>query len=352
MKSVCVLLLLVIAWLRLPAQCIGYDSNPPQLRHVTVTCLTTKDPVSAIVTFRYILRNDRRSTGCIERFQLDIKRADDTQSLTDSGLVNVSRHVDRTALSDPHAAKVVPVGIPVLPTVKGATNAWWAGFSIAGEVDWIRGFPKYLLEPGMELDSLILITYGLPGPRAFIVTPKYDPVPDTTKQETTEEEEHAFAQLLDLIRVKGITIGPTAPPISFVPITWIDTLLSYAQQSTDLGWLGKGRDDDCDDDERPESGIVKNIELRLQKAKRELTKGDSVQGRKELEKLVQKVERIRKRSQEEEKKHKRDRWEKDSNVIMTGEAYALLKYNTEYLIDRLPEKSKNEKDDKDKKPKK
>jgi hypothetical protein len=39
---------------------------------------------------------------------------------------------------------------------------------------------------------------------------------------------------------------------------------------------------------------------------------------------------------------------------MTSEAYALVKYNAEYLVDRLPEKSKHSRgdDEKDKKPKK
>ena len=155
------------------------------------------------------------------------------------------------------------------------------------------------------------------------------------------------------MKFRGVSIGPTAPPADFAAMAFLDTLLSYTRQSADLGWLGKGRDNDCDDDERPDDGIVKNIELRLQNAKRELTEGDSVQARKELEKLLQKVERTWKRSQEEEKRHKRDRWERNDNVIMTSEAYALLKYNSEYLIDRLPDKSKHgREDDKDKKPKK
>ena len=140
----------------------------------------------------------------------------------------------------------------------------------------------------------------------------------------------------------------------FSALVWLDTLLSYTQQSAELGWLRRGQDNDCDDDERPGDGVVKNMELRLQKAKRELTRGDSVQARKDLEKLAQKVERIWKRSQEEEKKHKRDRWDRKEDVIMTSEVYALLKYNTEYLIDRLPEKSKHGRgeDERDKKPKK
>ena len=139
------------------------------------------------------------------------------------------------------------------------------------------------------------------------------------------------------------TLGPADPPSPFIHLDFVDTLLSYTRQSAALGWLGKERDNDCDDDERPDNGVVRNIEQRLQKAKRELTKGDSVQARKELEKLVQKVERIWKRSEAEEKKQRRDRWEKRDKVIMTSEAYALLKYNTEYLIERLPGERKKKK---------
>jgi hypothetical protein len=137
------------------------------------------------------------------------------------------------------------------------------------------------------------------------------------------------------------TVAPTVPPIPSIHPAFLDSLLSYTRQSAELGWLGKRWDDDCDDDERPDDGITKNIEQRLQKAKRELTKRDSVQARKELEKLVQKVERIWKRSEAEEKKQRRDRWEKRDKVIITSEAYALLKYNTEYLISRLPERSRH-----------
>jgi len=149
-------------------------------------------------------------------------------------------------------------------------------------------------------------------------------------------------------RVVRKTIGPISPPASFVALSFLDTLISYTRQSAELGWLGRSRDDDCDDDERPDDGITKNIEKRLEKTKKELSKGDSTKARKELEKLVDKVERIWKRSQDEEKKHKGEQRERKQDVIMTGEAYALLLYNTEYLIDRLPD-GKEKKGEKEKK---
>ena len=120
----------------------------------------------------------------------------------------------------------------------------------------------------------------------------------------------------------GKTISPVIQPIPFNGFNFLDTLLSYTRQSAALGWLGRNRDDDCDDDERPDDGVVRNIENRLQKARRELVRGDSVKARRELLKLVRKLDRLQRRDER----------------VMTSEAYALLKYNAEYLIERLPER--------------
>jgi hypothetical protein len=234
----------------------------------------------------------------------------------------------------------------------GEKMRWVTYYDTTG-LDVLEFPPRSVILPGEEL-SFSFEARGLPGIGQFWAA-GWAPWYFTEEQEDSliragypEDDLHPTDDKF----FKGITIVRKNPPEPLVHLAFLDSVSSYARRSAELGWLGKSRDNDCDEDERPDDGIAKNIELRLQKAKRELVKGDSVQTRKELEKLVQKVERIRKRSQEEEKKHKRDRWEKDSNVIMTGEAYALLKYNTQYLIERLPEKSKNEKDDKNKKPKK
>jgi hypothetical protein len=119
------------------------------------------------------------------------------------------------------------------------------------------------------------------------------------------------------------TIGPKSVPDPFIAITFLDTLLSYTRQSVQLGWLKNGKDNDCDLDEKPDDGVVKNLENRLLKARNELNEGDTVKASpigasRELEKFIKKVERISKRSD-----------------VMTGEAYALLKYNAEYLLERL-----------------
>ena len=230
---------------------------------------------------------------------------------------------------------------------------WVTAYDTTGR-DILEGPPMSAILPGERI-SFSFEARGLPGIGLFWAegwAPWYFTAEerDSLLREGYPESD---LQLSDDNSFKGVTVVRRSPPEPFVPRIFVDTLLSYTRQSAEFGWLGNQRDNDCDQDERPGDGIVKNIELRLQKAKRELTRGDSVQTRKELEKLLQKVERIWKRSQEHEKKHKRDGWERKENVIMTSEAYALLKYNTEYLIDRLPDKSKHgREDDKDGRPNK
>ncbi len=153
-----------------------------------------------------------------------------------------------------------------------------------------------------------ITTYYVRGSNPSLIQPPYD-------------EDARFRDKIEN-SVKGPTLGPADPPTPFNGLAFLDTLLSYTRQSAELRWLGRDRDDDCDDDERPDDGVVRNIENRLQKARRELVRGDSVKARKELLKLVRKVDRLQRRGER----------------VMTSESYALLKYNTEYLIERLPER--------------
>jgi hypothetical protein len=244
--------------------------------------------------------------------------------------------------------------------INETANRWFNGrahFATAGRSEKTEGWDwmgDQGLEPGWSTDGFALASSSLPGMTNAYFRGAVKMLGFPAEPPFEIDRQVARLEVFPTNHVRRATVGPVLLPDQISLSTLLDTLISYTRQSANLGWLGKERDDDCDDDERPDAGIARNIEQRFQKAKRELTKGDSVQARKELEKLVQKVERIWKRSQEDEKKHRKDKWEKRDQVIMTSEAYALLKYNTEYLVDRLPEKSKHGRgdDEKDKKPKK
>ena len=166
--------------------------------------------------------------------------------------------------------------------------------------------------------------------------------------------------------IVGKTVGPVEPPDLSVMTSILDTLISYKHQCLTLGWLkdDKAHKEDCDDmmkernwykrgefekfrkwepdeswefDHDWDSGIVRVLDRRLDKAKRELSRGDSVRARKDLKIFVMEVEMLNNLSKKIEARNKKSEV-RDKSSIMTSEAYALLKYNAEYLIDRLPER--------------
>ncbi len=221
----------------------------------------------------------------------------------------------------------------------GEKMRWRAQYDTTG-LDILELVPRSAILPGERL-SFSFETKGLPGIGSYWAegwAPWFF---------TQEEEDSLIAEgynweksrAIDENFFKGTTIVRRSPSAVFNPTVFLDTLLSYTRQSVVLGWLKTTRDDDCDDDEQPNDGVPKNIEKRIEKAKKELLQGDSVKARKELEKLVKKVEKIYKKSEEAEKK------KRESEITMSSEAYALLKYNTEYLIERLSGK-KEEKEKK------
>jgi nucleotide-binding universal stress UspA family protein len=350
-KAIIVSTVMVLYAQILFGQCPQYDLQPPHLSDIILKCSVVQDVSTTILTYRYSMTNGASSTGCINEIDIDISLPLGSMQLSNTCLTDYPRYVDRSPLSFDSSVKVIPVGIPKLPSFKGFTSAWSADFSMEGFVGWFRAISDYRLPPGVTLDSIIMTSHGLPGLRRFVISPSYNPKPavevtpkneDSVRRfvpEPSEEEEEAFQHLVDSIKVKGITIGPTAPSLNFVAIIWIDTLLSYKHQAVSLGWLRDRKEDQKDeDDEEKEDGVVAKLDKRLEKARAELLKGDSIKARKELKKFVKKVEKLYKESDEEEGKNKPEK------VVITSEGFALLKYNAEYLIDRLPKKQKEGKE--------
>jgi hypothetical protein len=322
----------------------------PFLRDVHISAVVSYKPSMNLFTYSFALTNNLRSIGRIQDFELDISRPSTALLLDTSGLQFVSR-LEENYFRRRYNESYVPIGFSGLPG-----NEWTAMLTNRLTVSVFAD--TLFIGPGGTVRGIVLTSKGLPGIRPCVVEPDFEDdvlfpsIEDTSANAMTTTQ---MDSIREAVNYHGWTIGPTAPPMVFEASVWIDTLLSYTRQSVDLGWLGSGRDDDCDNDEHPQDGIEKNIERRLVMAQRDLQRGDSVKARRDLEHLVNKVDRLWKRGQMVEKRHEHDRgdwWQHRKEwVVMTSEAYALLKYNTDYLIDRLPEKEshgkKPRKEDKD-----
>ena len=309
--------------------------NYPFLARMGMSCEVRYEKLRDVFYYSYSIFNDPINKGNLSFFEIDISRNASSVSYDTIGLVFRTPFLEKMFRRDfPSVSNiVVPVGFAQLP------NRHWMA-SLANRP--VAYFAVDTLEPkpGENTTGFVMISKAPPGIRSFKAVPDFNvdrfyPAENDTANIVTASQVDSIRLAVNFL---GTTIAPTAPPYSLIVVSWIDTLLSYTRQSTELGWLGRDRDNDCDNDEKPEDGIVRNIEQRLRKAKRQLERRDSVLARRELEKLVSKVERLWKRSQDEDNRDKRDRWEKRDKVVMTSEAYALLKYNTEYLIDRLPDR--------------
>ncbi len=103
---------------------------------------------------------------------------------------------------------------------------------------------------------------------------------------------------------KGFTIGPTDPPNPFVPLNFLDTLISFTTRSHDLGWIKQQPISD------KYTGYFSTAKTALQKNKISLTHSTLTQALHDVD--------------------------VDSSSTLTSEAYALIKYNTEYLLAHLP----------------
>jgi hypothetical protein len=117
--------------------------------------------------------------------------------------------------------------------------------------------------------------------------------------------------------IVGKTVGPVLPPEPFVPMTFLDTLVSYKHQAAALGWVGQ-------------EGFVKQLDEKLDQSRDQLSKGHIKQARDKIEEFVKKLEN-------EAKKTEKDQDKKNDKKWVTSEGYALLKFNAEYLIEKLDE---------------
>jgi hypothetical protein len=102
----------------------------------------------------------------------------------------------------------------------------------------------------------------------------------------------------------GLTVGPSKPPSPFVPLDFLDTLTNYITQSRSLGWI-------------KDQAIGNKYLGYFSSAKASLQQNNIASTRATLQQVLQDAN-------------------VDSTANITSEAYALIRYNTEYLLGQLP----------------
>ena len=155
------------------------------------------------------------------------------------------------------------------------------------------------IPPGNSLTGFRFQSTGLPSIKAFYVEGFIElPVLET-------DPDSIIGGGLTENSKMGKTIGPKPAPVPFVAVVFIDTLISYTNQSLTLGWTANQLTAD------------KYTSL-FSTARSQLESNDTTGARTTLTTVLTNVTGD------------------SAAALLISEAYALLRFNTEYLLDQLP----------------
>ncbi len=198
------------------------------------------------------------------------------------------------------------------------TNAWYNGptympgaLKLDSKLYWsgIGDNPDIrLVKPGEKLDGFNISSPSQPG----IFKVLFQGIPDTLYNSLIfgYNDSPIRDQIYDLLYgennfVKCMTIAPSNVTMVIGRLAFLDTLISYTSQSLELGWIKQNSTSD------------KYLSY-FNSAKTQLEQDNINQVRDILKNVLKEVD-------------------KDSTEAITSEAYALIRYNTEYLLEQLPE---------------
>ena len=184
-------------------------------------------------------------------------------------------------------------------------KGWGAGmYSYIPVLDW-AGDPYHdrVIKPGETVGGFSFQTQGLPGivkcyAEGYIELFVFSNFESECAEEAGPILPHPIENC-----VSGNTVGPTAPPEAFEPLSFLDNLISLKEQVYSLGWINN-------------KGILNSLNQKLEAAKKNIQKGKINTAKNILNAFINEVEA-------QKEKH------------LSSEAYALLKFNAQYLIENL-----------------
>jgi len=187
---------------------------------------------------------------------------------------------------------------------RGPTGYQWQGVRYVHGFNWnLHVGKRNLLKPGQSSSAFGLASDDLPRISIAYVQgyrPFASPLDHQGNDVHTDEMVRNDIVNNSVIRY---TLGPADPPSPFVPLAFLDSLISYKHQALALDWIKN-------------QGITNSLDQKLENARSLLEKKNNQASKNILHAFLNEVEA-----------------QKDKHL--TSEAYALLKFNAEYLISKL-----------------
>ncbi len=268
-----------------------------------------------IYSYSYTITNSSESEGKVSSFDIDITRSPNGLKLTSEGLTNGPLFIERDL-----EEKIKFFNMDIIPVGVFTPEAWIAGISGPQQtVGWssssfvkgviVSGRPN-VISPGFSKGGFKLMSHGLPGIREYFVQPFIDirELPSDIAPKSVQES-IAFDKAISLF---GKTIGPTAPPAQFVALDFLNYLIDLKHQAGTLGWVTN-------------PGVQDSLDLKLDQAKKKLEAGDTKTASNILQAFLNEVnaQGCQNYSSCPSGKH------------LLPEAWALLKFNAQFLLGKL-----------------
>lgn len=279
---------------------------PSPLQGVTVSTTVSRDTGTGIFTYRYRVVNPAINNGQIRGVDIEISRGPNDAILSRDGLVNGPRYTRHSSEDAFQRVPMVPVGI-------SGPEGWTSDLGFddrtppRGFAGWGSMDEPFRILPGQTLEGFQITSYGLPGVRVTEIQPgiDWDNVPDEFASPVKARE------LRDSLIFSTKTVGPTAPPATFVPLEFLNYLITLLHDSRQQGWIKV-------------DGVHQSLLAKLIAAKRKLEAGDTLVAKDTLNAFLNEV---RAASCLE--------FSCPGNRPETSEAYALLFFNGQFLWERL-----------------
>lgn len=272
----------------------------PTLNSVSIGVRVTPKSSNGYYYYAYSLANNVQNSGKIQEFHLDVTRSSSSVSYDTVGLQFAgssfmeSNFRSRYPILGPY---MVPVGFVSLPPWWGAI---WGNYSVV-----CLAMDTIFVSPGGIAKGLVLMSKGIPGISQCTIEPNFNvdlyfpSLDDSSSQMTTDQ--------MDSIRAacafRGATVGPTAPSDPFNPLLFIDLLSSYATRSRSMGWI------------TTQAVTDKYVGL-ISRVRGDIVAFDLKTARSRIDTILQQVNI-------------------DSSTTVRPEAYALIRFDTEYFRNQL-----------------
>jgi len=279
---------------------------PRPLQGVVISASVSKAG-DGLFTYRYRVANPASNDGQIRSLDIEIIRARTEAVLGRDGLINGPRYSSFGSEDAFRRVPMVPVGIT------GPDNwVYGLGFDDRNPPRAFTGWGSldepFRILPGHSLEGFQLTSPGLPGVRTTTVQSgiDYDNLPEEYSDEAKARE------LRDGLIFVTVSVGPKAPPQDFVPIEFLNYLISLLHQSRQIGWVTR-------------DGAQQSLLAKLVEAKRKLEEGNGKVAKNLLNAFLNEV-----------RAGSCQQFTCPANKPLTSEAYALLFFNGQYLVERLP----------------